>query len=402
MKHFSIIAMIILAIIITTPAQEKEEYSKWEFYGGYSSLRTEKASVVGDQSTQGVGQNTEQRGFEFSVTRNLNRYLGLKFDYSRNSRAEQLSLPGLGGVPVDLTTTFNSNLYAGGVQFKDNAAKSKIKPFAHVLFGGMTSRTETRQLNCPPGQAVCSGTEKGNGFAMVFGGGVDVKINQRISIRPIQVDYIRLNKAVPYVIEKNNVRFGAGIVFHADQAEVQTKSSSQNFPKYEIHAGYTYHKFKDVETIKLKGLQGYNASIKWNFQRFLGAEFEQSSGWGGTESFAFPGGNLDTKRVLHTYTGGIQVKDNAAKTRIKPFGHALFGAATAITKASVTSNGVNQRLTASNSDFMMIFGGGLDIKINDRLSLRPFQFDYLHPRNRTPGNGNLDNSYRFGAGIVFN
>lgn len=398
MKHLSIIAIIILATITNSFAQEKEESSKWEIYGGYSTI---KPKIDG----QSLGENTERRGFEVSVTRNLNRYLGLKFDYSRNSISERVPFS-IGGTPTDLDIKGTSHLYTGGIQIKDNSAKSIIKPFAHALFGAATGKGKSNFVNCPANQTNCSITNSETNFAMIFGGGVDVKVNKRFSVRPIQIDFIKVRNGLNGIIGENNVRLGAGVVFHVDQTEIQTNSKPKSYPQYEIHVGYSYNKrkYETVQTIGnvySKGLQGYNASVKWNFQRFLGAEFEQSSGWAGTESASVPGTTFTAKRILNTFAGGIQVKDNAAKTRFKPFGHALFGTTLESVKVVMTASNISLKNTVNQSDFLMIFGGGLDVKLNDKFSLRPFQFDFLRSRNTAQGNVTYTDYYRFGAGIVF-
>jgi hypothetical protein len=48
---------------------------------------------------------------------------------------------------------------------------------------------------------------------MTAGGGIDVKVSKRVSIRPLQAEYF-LTK-IPDGLSKrqNNFRFGAGIVF---------------------------------------------------------------------------------------------------------------------------------------------------------------------------------------------
>jgi hypothetical protein len=72
--------------------------------------------------------------------------------------------------------------------------------FGHVLFG----KAETR-IHIP------NVVEEDNDKAVQYGGGVDIPIAQRISIRAIQVDYLRTK---PLGIEQNDVKFTTGVVFH--------------------------------------------------------------------------------------------------------------------------------------------------------------------------------------------
>jgi outer membrane immunogenic protein len=51
---------------------------------------------------------------------------------------------------------------------------------------------------------------------MTVGGGVDVKISRRFSIRPAQVDYLltRFNEFGTGAQTQNNLRVSTGVVFH--------------------------------------------------------------------------------------------------------------------------------------------------------------------------------------------
>lgn len=181
-----------------------DEYKKNEFYVGYSNQRVE---FSGRRALNGV---------EVSATRNFNRYFGIKADvsaaYKNSSSAYQIS----NGTTTDsLTTDVNNSLYnfLGGVQVKDNATKARFKPFAHALVGvGHTRSKFTNfclQTNC---SQVAIGSFKNNdtGFGGAFGGGLDIKVNDRIDFRAIQVDYNPVYTGSSF---NNNLRIGAGIVF---------------------------------------------------------------------------------------------------------------------------------------------------------------------------------------------
>lgn len=117
---------------------------------------------------------------------NFHKYMGAKFDFGWSKGPEQF----LFGRPTDTT-------YMGGIQFKDNSTEgSTVKPFAHVLVGGNTQKF-----------AAFSET----GFTMAVGGGIDIKVNDNISIRAIQADY----QPVWVNSERiNQTRFSVGVVFN--------------------------------------------------------------------------------------------------------------------------------------------------------------------------------------------
>ena len=81
--------------------------------------------------------------------------------------------------------------------------------FGHVLFG----KAETR-LHVP------NVVEEDNALATILGGGVDIPIARRISIRAIQVDYLRTK---PLGVEQNDVKFTTGVVFHLGRLSTRPK-----------------------------------------------------------------------------------------------------------------------------------------------------------------------------------
>ena len=79
---------------------------------------------------------------------------------------------------------------------------SPVIPFTHALFGftRYKAKFDTASLSCPDSDETA--------FAMGLGAGVDVKLNNRIDIRPIQVDYL------PVFFDhgrEDNLRFSAGV-----------------------------------------------------------------------------------------------------------------------------------------------------------------------------------------------
>lgn len=391
MKNISFITIIILAALTNTIAQEKEEYSKWEIYGGYSRMKS--------ANEDNYGTKDEKQGYEVAVTRNFNRYFGAKFSHSANFLSES----GIDLLNLGINAKYSNYTFAGGIQVKDNSSKGRIKPFAHALFGITKAKADIQFDPCPAGSTTCQNSVEQNQFTMIFGGGVDIKINKRITIRPVQIDYLKVNNDL-YSQKTSRFRLGAGIVFTTGDVEIPLTARTKDYAKYEIHVGYSYNKrsldgLPAPGNIYRKGLQGYNSSIKWNFQRFLGAEFEHSAGWSGKEEATVPPISIKSYRALYTFAGGIQVKDNSPETRFKPFGHALFGGVVNGSKV-ITAGGVNMSTNQiqNRSSFVMIFGGGLDVKVNNKFSVRVFQFDYLRNHDVSDYQAKY---YRFGAGIVF-
>ncbi|MBV9216699.1 MAG: hypothetical protein JO053_11030, partial [Acidobacteria bacterium] len=156
-------------------------------------------------------------GFETSGVYNVSRYVGLKADFSGTyHKVGDFAFPVTTGTSTQTVSgTARESLYnvLGGIQIKDNASQGRVKPFAHALAGLGLGRADISNLTCTTTSNIdCASFGRGDhssGLAMAFGGGIDVRLNNKVDIRAIQVDYnpVRLNG-----INENNLRIGVGIV----------------------------------------------------------------------------------------------------------------------------------------------------------------------------------------------
>jgi hypothetical protein len=103
---------------------------------------------------------------------------------------------------------------------------SRFVPFGQVLFGGAYS-TASAQVTLlggafvPPGIVLPSPVTarvnaSNTGFAMMAGGGLDIKVSKHIALRPIGADYYLTR--IPSLLtgdtsNRNNFRYSAGINF---------------------------------------------------------------------------------------------------------------------------------------------------------------------------------------------
>jgi hypothetical protein len=112
---------------------------------------------------------SEREGFhgvEAFVKGNISRYVGLKGSYSFNRKSFEIN-GGTAATTFDVDTDLHQ--FLGGVEFKDNAKETKVKPFAHVMAGVAHARADVST-------ATTSFDESETGFAAVVGGGaVEVK-----------------------------------------------------------------------------------------------------------------------------------------------------------------------------------------------------------------------------------
>jgi hypothetical protein len=205
--------MIIVACASIAAAQSGD-YKKVEFFGGYSHNRIDTGIGDDDPDLRDIIDEREGfHGFNTSITGNVSRYFGLKFDFSGHYKSRTIPFGTIANA-VDI----NSRLYnfLGGVQVKDNSSESTFKPFAHALVGAAHARNRVNFNNdvciaIVPNPCPVDFTDKETGFAGAFGGGIDIRASDRVDIRVIQIDY---NPTRLFDSTQHNFRIGVGIVFH--------------------------------------------------------------------------------------------------------------------------------------------------------------------------------------------
>jgi len=216
-KVFFAIMLVTLASVFA--AAQNDDYKKGEFYVGYSNGQVDTGnnfSTSGNAVQNFFDNRTNFHGFETSGVYNLSRYVGLKADLSATYHSDDFSFPVTTGTSTQTVSgKVRSSLYnvLGGVQIKDNANSGTLKPFAHALIGLAHGRTDVTNLTCTTTANInCANFQGGghdNGLGMAFGGGLDIRVNDRFDIRAIQVDYNPIRSGG---VTSNNLRFGVGLV----------------------------------------------------------------------------------------------------------------------------------------------------------------------------------------------
>ena len=164
-------------------------------------------------------------------------------------------------------------------------------------------------------------------------------------------------------------------------------SAQESAPKFDVFAGYSYVQANPgVTGFDSFHLHGGNANVAYNWKSWLSGVAD----FGG-----YTNGNIlssGASGTFSTYLFGPRVSYRHY-SRITPFGQVLFGAAHANAAAFGTTNTQNA--------FAMTAGGGVDYKVFDHFSIRPFQTDYLLTRFRenTLGTRN-QNNFRVSTGFV--
>jgi hypothetical protein len=159
--------------------------------------------------------NANGGGGQFAY--NINKWVSGVFDMGAVTKGT------LGGFNIDSTVI---NFVAGPrVYFRNH---SRFTPFVHALFGGAYATASARidldrSLIPTPllpeddrDRITARLNASRTGFAMLAGGGLDIKINNHVAFRPIGADYYLTR--MPSLItgresNRNNFRYSAGFNF---------------------------------------------------------------------------------------------------------------------------------------------------------------------------------------------
>ena len=176
----------------------QDDYNKYDIGVLYSHNRVDVG--IEDPNQNFLGEREGFNGVEAFVKGNVSRYAGLKGSYSFHRKSFDIN----GGTAA---TTFDVDAdlhqFLGGVEFKDNARETKVKPFAHLLAGVGHARADVSN-------STVSFDESETGFAAAVGGGVDFRLNDRVDFRAVQFDY---NPTRDNGQTSHNFRVGIGIIF---------------------------------------------------------------------------------------------------------------------------------------------------------------------------------------------
>jgi len=223
------LAACVLLVIICAPLSKaqspgKDHFPTIEIFGGYSSIETNDHNFHFGPSSGGFNATDTDfdeggKGFEAAVIRNLNRYFGIMGDFSAHFSDDQgliaLRLPCAQPPcsPVTQSADLNPRLFnfLAGPEFKWRN-HTRFTPFAHALFG--VAHTTVTFRTAGPAGSLSKGDED-TGFAMTYGGGLQVRILRRVSFR-VSLDYSKAfvgSSALPPQ-RVDSLGYSAGVVFH--------------------------------------------------------------------------------------------------------------------------------------------------------------------------------------------
>jgi opacity protein-like surface antigen len=182
-----------------TLAASAQDYPKAEIFGGYNYASSDVTSPG----------RTNLHGWNGAATANINRWFGVKADFSGLYGSK--SVGNILGAPcppfcnaVNVRTHIHTFLFGPQLSYRTD----KFTPFAHALFGvGRTSVSIAVPVAGLPG--LNFGLSDTN-FAMALGGGVDYNFRRRLAWR-VGADYLQTRS---FGSTPGNFRVSTGIVYH--------------------------------------------------------------------------------------------------------------------------------------------------------------------------------------------
>jgi hypothetical protein len=138
------------------------------------------------------GERVIPIGLQFGTTIDVHKSLGIDVDLAVQS-----------GKPAGPSDMFNMFEYLFGPRFSAHTRRTTV--FCHALAGGVHHWQDS------PADAPAN--YQGGGFAMAYGGGVDVNVSERIAIRVVQFDWIPFREDGSW--KTNTMRLGFGVVLRS-------------------------------------------------------------------------------------------------------------------------------------------------------------------------------------------
>jgi hypothetical protein len=214
-------AMLLGIVLLFATSVYAQDYKKIEVFGEYSYLRFNPTlTYLKNRSFNGGGGGVQY---------NFSNYLGIKAEFMGYGSTDFTIPAGVYNIPklspnpivigAPITTQGNMFTYLFGPVVR--LPLSKITPFGELLFGGSNSNAYGNQIKgiCNGVSCITSATNIGgtqHPFTMALGGGLDIKLSESLSIRPIELDYVlsRYTNPLTSTNNQNSFRYSAGVVFH--------------------------------------------------------------------------------------------------------------------------------------------------------------------------------------------
>ena len=221
------LVVTVAALLIFSFAAYATDYQQFDTFLGYTYTRFETGNFVPAPFNENLPSfNAHGGSAQFGY--NFNRWFGLVLDAG--------AVHGTGDGNFGNNILFPSTFSRGGLDMTvanyllgprvTMRSHGRFHPYIQALFGGATAWQSLPVPNVAivtplggvivPTGANLNFARTTSGFAMTAGGGIDIKLNEHVYLRPIQAEYF-LTRVSPIgqfgTVNRNNFRYSAGITF---------------------------------------------------------------------------------------------------------------------------------------------------------------------------------------------
>ena len=206
MRKYFVLAGLIL---LTVGAALAQDFPKVETSPAFMYIRT---PISYSNGTTSIKQSFNCAGGGGTFAYNISSLIGIAADLGGCKYFGQT-------VPAQVSTKIDGNGFTYLFGPRITLRKGKLNPFFEVNFGGMRI-----SLSCKSSSTNCNAFSHGNtysknAFALTAGGGFDIRLSKKFSLRPIQAEYLytRFGNSCPANIctnnnNQNSFRLKSGIV----------------------------------------------------------------------------------------------------------------------------------------------------------------------------------------------
>jgi opacity protein-like surface antigen len=181
MRKSLMVVAFFAAIGAGAQIRAQETPLRFELYGGYDYVRVNvSASDIIQPPSQSFNGNGGSGQFVYNITDRIGILGDLSGFWATNAYNQGAALPYLFGPRL-------------------NFRRGRLAPFAQLLVGGVATSSGIGT----------SGWQ--NNFAMTAGGGIDIRVSEHFSIRPMQAEYFLTKIPDGLNNRQDNFRFGAGV-----------------------------------------------------------------------------------------------------------------------------------------------------------------------------------------------
>jgi outer membrane immunogenic protein len=162
-------------------------------------------------------------------------------------------------------------------------------------------------------------------------------------------------------------------------------------PQVEVGLNYSFNRIMPGGGLSAYTSNGGFGDVEYNIDRHFGLVADLGANHVGDAN------GISIGNTTFEYMFGPRF--NVRHGRFNPYFQALFGEqrfSNGFAPGSVAGpySGVSQ------TNFSMAIGGGLDIAVTNRLSLRPFEVDYFPTQIASGSTNYMQNNFRYAAGVV--